>query len=199
MTAFIWDLDGTLIDSYGVFMKALEKTFQAFKLDFDEKTVYDFIKTYSTNQLLKQQTVDFDSLHAKFSAESAKLNEEIQLLPGAYQVLQWAQAQGFQQFIYTHKGKNTYALLEQLNLSSFFTEILTSNNGFKRKPDPEGVNYLLSKYNLDKSSTYYIGDRALDIEVARNSGIQSINFLPAENSLKMDHLTDIMENLQISK
>ena len=34
MTAFIWDLDGTLIDSYEAIMEALEATYRAF--DFQD-------------------------------------------------------------------------------------------------------------------------------------------------------------------
>ena len=44
MTTFIWDLDGTLIDSYDVFLEALSESFANFKLPFDRQTVYNFIK-----------------------------------------------------------------------------------------------------------------------------------------------------------
>jgi len=50
----------------------------------------------------------------------------------------------------------------------------------------------LNKYALDPKATYYIGDRKLDVEVAMNSGIQSINFLEAKTSQKIDKLTDII-------
>ena len=61
-------------------------------------------------------------------------------------------------------------------MESYFTEILTSQSGFARKPNPEAATYLLDKYQLDSEKTYYIGDRTLDVEFAQNSGIQSINF-----------------------
>ena len=64
-----------------------------------------------------------------------------------------------------------------LDLLQYFTEILTNQSGFARKPNPEAAVYLLEKYDLDPEETYYIGDRTLDIEFAQNSGIQSINFL----------------------
>ena len=43
--------------------------------------------------------------------------------------------------------------------------------------NPEGVDYLVDKYQLDRSETYYIGDRTLDVDLADNAGIGSINFL----------------------
>ncbi len=112
---------------------------------------------------------------------------------GAKEVLDWTQKEKIQNFIYTHKGKNAYDLLNQLEISPYFLEIVTSENGFKRKPHPEAINYLLEKYKLKPEETYYIGDRILDTEAAHNSGIQSINFLSAKNSQQINKLTDIIQ------
>ena len=60
-------------------------------------------------------------------------------------------------------------------------EILTMEDGFKRKPDPEAINYLVDKYNLNKNFTYYVGDRHLDIDSANNAGIRSIFFKPEDS------------------
>lgn len=78
-------------------------------------------------------------------------------------------------------------------MESYFTEILTSQSGFERKPSPEAANYLLDKYQLDFEKTYYIGDRTLDVEFAQNSGIQSINFLESsyEGNQRIQVLADI--------
>ena len=196
MTAFIWDLDGTLIDSYGAFMEALEEVFARYDLTFDKEKVYNFIKTKSVNAFLQQQAADFEALKSAFTAASSARNAEVTVLPGAREILDWAKQKGIRNFVYTHKGQNAYPLLEQLGLLEAFEEVVTSHNGFPRKPHPAGVDYLLDKYNLDKATTFYIGDRSLDIEVAKNAGVQSINFLPAENSWQIDQLTDI-ENLSI--
>ena len=122
-------------------------------------------------------------------------NAHIQLMDGAKTILAWAQEADIQQFVYTHKGKNAYQILADLEILDYFTEIVTTANGFARKPDPEGVNYLVEKYQLDKTSTYYIGDRTLDVDVAFNSGIQSINFCDYRPTLnqKIDHLLDIKQ------
>ena len=78
-------------------------------------------------------------------------------------------------------------------MESFFTEILTSQSGFSRKPSPEAATYLIDKYELDSRNTYYIGDRILDVEFAQNSGIQSINFLESsyEGNQRIQALADI--------
>ena len=53
--------------------------------------------------------------------------------------------------------------------------MVTSANGFARKPQPEAIEYLVEKYDLDKASTYYVGDRRIDVEAAENAGVKSIN------------------------
>lgn len=193
MTTFIWDLDGTLIDSYEVFLEALSESFANFNLPFDRETVYNFIKGQSVNALLKEQTVPFQEIKEDFTVNSTAKNEKIKLMASAKEVLDWTQKEKIQNFIYTHKGKNAYDLLNQLEISPYFLEIVTSENGFKRKPHPEAINYLLEKYKLKPEETYYIGDRILDIEAAHNSGIHSINFLSAKNSQQINKLTDIIQ------
>lgn len=190
MTIFIWDLDGTLIDSYEVFLEALSESFANFNRPFDRETVYNFIKGQSVNALLKEQPVPFQEIKEDLTANSTAKNDKIKLMVGAKEVLDWTQKEKIQNFIYTHKGKNAYDLLNQLEISPYFLEIVTSENGFKRKPHPEAINYLLKKYKLKPEETYYIGDRILDIEAAHNSGIQSINFLSAINSQQINKLTD---------
>ena len=112
---------------------------------------------------------------------------------GAKEVLDWTQKENIQNFIYTHKGKNSFDLLKQLGISSYFLEVVTSENNFKRKPNPEAINYLVKKYNLKTDETYNIGDRKLDIEAAHNSGLGSINFLSSANSQEIKKLTDIIK------
>ncbi len=99
---------------------------------------------------------------------------------GAREVLAWADKQGIQQFVYTHKGDNALTILLRFGVDAYFTEILTSQSGFARKPSPEAATYLISKYQPDR--TFYIGDRTLDRILLQNSSIQSINFLGAPRS-----------------
>ena len=193
MTTFIWDLYGTLIDSYDVFLEALSESFANFKLPFDRQTVYNFIKEESVNSLLEKQAVSFEKIKEDFTNNSTSKNDKIKLMVGAKEVLDWTQKENIQNFIYTHKGKNAFDLLKQLGISSYFLEVVTSENNFKRKPNPEAINYLVKKYNLKTDETYNIGDRKLDIEAAHNSGLGSINFLSSANSQEIKKLTDIIK------
>ena len=196
-TAFIWDLDGTLLDSYEAILSGIEETFAQFSIPYDKEQVREFILKFSVQDLLVQvaeeRKLDVEMLNQVRAQSLAEKNAQVVLMPGAREVLKWAEESGIQQFVYTHKGNNALTILRGLGLESYFTEILTSQSGFARKPSPEAATYLLDKYQLDSEKTYYIGDRTLDVEFAQNSGIQSINFLEStyEGNHRIQELADI--------
>ena len=196
-TAFIWDLDGTLLDSYEAILSGIEETFGQFSIPYDKESVREFILKYSVQDLLEQvaeeRNLDAEVLNQVRAQSLSEKNAQVVLMPGAREVLAWADQAGIQQFVYTHKGDNAFTILRDLGLESFFTEILTSQSGFSRKPSPEAATYLIDKYELDSRNTYYIGDRILDVEFAQNSGIQSINFLESsyEGNQRIQILADI--------
>ena len=196
-TAFIWDLDGTLLDSYEAILSGIEETFAQFSISYDKEQVREFILKFSVQDLLEQvaeeRKLDAEVLNQVRAQSLAEKNAQVILMPGAHEVLAWAKETGIQQFVYTHKGDNAFTILRDLGLESYFTEILTSQSGFARKPSPEAATYLLDKYQLNPEKTYYIGDRTLDVEFAQNSGIQSINFLESsyEGNHRIQALADI--------
>ena len=196
-TAFIWDLDGTLLDSYEAILSGIEETFGQFSIPYDKEQVREFILKFSVQDLLMQvaeeRKIDVEVLNQVRAQSLAEKNAQVVLMPGAREVLAWAKETGIQQFVYTHKGDNAFTILRDLGLESHFTEILTSQSGFARKPSPEAANYLIDKYQLNHDNTYYIGDRTLDVEFAQNSGIQSINFLEStyEGNHRIQALADI--------
>lgn len=196
-TAFIWDLDGTLLDSYEAILSGIEETFAQFSIPYDKEQVREFILKFSVQDLLVQvaeeRKLGVEVLNQVRAQSLAEKNAQVALMLGAREVLAWADQVGIRNFVYTHKGDNAFAILRDLGLESYFTEILTSQSGFARKPSPEAAIYLLDKYQLNPDNTYYIGDRTLDVKFAQNSGIQSINFLESsyEGNHRIQSLTDI--------
>lgn len=203
--AFIWDLDGTLLDSYDAILAGLEETYAHYQLPFDRASIKDYILKHSVQDLLvvvaAEYQLDVTDLNHRRAESLAEKNAQVLLMEGARDVLSWAKDAGIEQFVYTHKGENALVILRDLGLESFFKEILTSQSGFARKPNPEAARYLMKKYGLEPENTYYIGDRSLDIDFARNSQIQSINFLPSdyEGNHQMKTLRDIPSVLSLEK
>ncbi|WP_031576691.1 HAD-IA family hydrolase [Streptococcus parasanguinis] len=203
--ALIWDLDGTLLDSYDAILAGLEETYASYQLPFDRASIKDYILKHSVQDLLvevaEEHQLDVTDLNLRRAESLAEKNAQVLLMEGARDVLSWAKDAGIEQFVYTHKGENALVILRDLGLESFFTEILTSQSGFARKPDPEAAIYLMKKYGLHPEKIYYIGDRSLDVDFARNSQIQSINFLPSDyqDNHQMKTLRDIPSVLSLEK
>ena len=204
-TAFIWDLDGTLLDSYEAILSGIEETYAQFSIPYDKEQVREFILKYSVQDLLarvaEDRNLDVEVLNQVRAQSLAEKNAQVVLMPGARDVLAWAEEAGIQQFVYTHKGDNALTILRDLGLESYFMEILTSQSGFARKPSPEVATYLIDKYQLNHDNTYYIGDRTLDVEFAQNSGIQSINFLESiyEGNHRIQALVDISHIFEVER
>ena len=53
-TAFIWDLDGTLLDSYEAILSGIEETYAQFSIPYDKEQVREFILKFSVQDLLEQ-------------------------------------------------------------------------------------------------------------------------------------------------
>ena len=204
-TAFIWDLDGTLLDSYEAILLGIEETFGQFSIPYDKEKVREFILKFSVQDLLarvaEDRNLDVEVLNQVRAQSLAEKNVQVVLMLGAREVLNWADQVGIQQFVYTHKGDNALTILRDLGLESYFMEILTSQSGFARKPSPEAATYLIDKYQLNHDNTYYIGDRTLDVEFAQNSGIQSINFLESiyEGNHRIQALVDISHIFEVER
>lgn len=197
---FVWDLDGTLIDSYPAILRSLEGTYAVFDWNFDKKAVYDYILAHSVGQLLgemaEQHSLEVQTVKAFFSEDLKKRDHELLLFSDTKTILEWTQDKGIQNFVYTHKGSNTEHVLKMLGISSYFTEALHSQSGFARKPDPEAMDYLVEKYSLDRKYTYYIGDRKLDMDFALKSQVQSINLEQPDSSYN-HHVASLSEIAQL--
>lgn len=200
-STFIWDLDGTLLDSYEAILAGIQETYEQYKLPFDREEVKQFILRYSVKDLLVRDAdkydLDSDELNRVRATSLKEKNAQIPLMTGAVEILNWTAEQGIQNFVYTHKSDNAFQVLEDLGVRDHFTEILTSDSGFSRKPSPEALLFLIDKYGLDRENTYYIGDRLLDVETAVNAGIHSINLQidGVEQNWKIVSLLDIKQIL----
>ena len=88
-------------------------------------------------------------------------------------------------FLLTHRGKSAIELLKHYDIYKYFTECVTKEYNFERKPNPDALVYLMEKYQFNKGDIIMVGDRKIDIETARNANIQSayVKFNKMENNL----------------
>lgn len=208
--AFIWDLDGTLLDSYEVIISSLQDTFQEFGLSIPREILLQGAIRGSVTELIQQAQertgIPFERILARYSRISGDRKLRISLMPHSKEALEALSDAGAENFVFTHRGATTRAVLDNLNLTECFREVITSQSGFPRKPAGDAVRYLMEKYGLDPDRTFYVGDRSIDMECARNAGVRGVLYLPpqsvgqptgAENCIVRDLLE--IRNLIISE
>lgn len=182
MKAFIWDLDGTLLDSYDVIVGSLYQIYLEKGFDIDKKEILHDVINESVSYFVKKMEqkigVPFDDLKDRYTVISHNAKGNIKAMKHAKEILEFIKNKGIPNYVFTHRGVTTESVLKNIGIFEYFDEIVTSVHGFERKPSPAGINYFVEKYNLDRNETYYVGDRPMDIKCANNAHIKSILYLP---------------------
>ena len=183
MTALIWDLDGTLLDSYGVIVSSLRQTLAELGMDMDGEEIRRRATEGSVSDVVRFAEAKtgrpFREIKERSSAISGGRYLEIAAIPHAAGALEQTAALGAVHFVYTHRGSTTMPVLEHLGLDCFFKEVVSSLNGFPRKPAPDALLYLMEKYRLERDRVFYVGDRTLDVDCAKNAGVRSVLYSPS--------------------
>ena len=67
----------------------------------------------------------------------------------------------------------TLQMLEGLGIDLHFFRVYGGNSFPEKKPDPIGLNALIAESGAARSRTIMVGDSAVDVETARNAGVQA--------------------------
>lgn len=180
--SFIWDLDGTLLDSYPIISSSLYDALLEAGCKVDPDELMDVIRFKSVNEYIAliKTRVDIEPSAVAARCRSIRMGrlQETGAMKNALSCLEALKDMGCRHFVYTHSGSEIIPVLERTGLLPLFTEVLTMESGFPRKPDPAAINYLCEKYAIDKNDCYYVGDRELDVLAAHNAEIKGILFIP---------------------
>lgn len=112
---------------------------------------------------------------------------------------------GIEEMLFTlHKAgvmlavaSNKYQIATEKLVSHYFPgiefiSVLGQRTGIPIKPDPEIVHEIMTKANVSKADTLYIGDSGVDMQTAHNSGIDAVavswGFRPREELLSYNPL-----------
>ena len=187
-TAVIWDLDGTLLDSYGIIVNSLYQIYFEKGIVLDKKEImYDVINesvSFFIKKMEQQYGVPFDDLKDRYSIISGAEKLNIKAMAHAKEILEYLKNKGIPSYVFTHRGKTTVTVLNNIGIASYFEDMVTSLDNFARKPSPDGLNHLIEKHHLDKENTYYIGDRPMDIKCANNAHVKSVMYIPNQSVAK---------------
>ncbi|WP_421385331.1 HAD-IA family hydrolase [Bacillus salacetis] len=161
----LWDFDGTLFDTYPAYTKVLSTVLGE---TVDEKEIYGKLKVSYSHaidyyKVPEDKQEEMMQLREKLSPEDMKPFEHVE------EILKWAD----KNVIMTHKSRDgVLAILDHYGWRDYFSDIVTIDDGYARKPDPESYVYLHNKHHIDLA----IGDRELDLLPAKKLGIATCIF-----------------------
>lgn len=172
----IWDLDGTLFDTYpaiaGAFQAALAELGKDVPLDWIESLAKKSIGFCETT-LAKHYCLSEEEIDQKFVERYDLVEFERQLpFPGVPMLCEYICSIGGKNVIVTHRRQvGTSRLLTVHRLAGFFAGSVTQDDGYPKKPDPAAFEAAIEKYNLRRVETLAVGDRDIDILAGQAAGL----------------------------
>ena len=199
----IFDFDGTIADSKECSIVATQKSFK--ERGLEEPTV-NLIEYYMGIPIEKSfslmSSVDLDDHQLEALIKTFRQNYKevessyLKLYKHMTEKLQ-SLSKDKQLFVVSSKKTDVLILnLEILDIDHLFTEVIGSDKVNHYKPSPDGINYILNKYQLENEETIYIGDAIFDMQMANSAkvascavtwGTHSIEELKSENPTYIIH------------
>lgn len=172
----IWDVDGTLFDTY----PAIARAFQIALSDLGKDASLDWIEGLARISLGSCVTAlanhcqldEEDIAHAFGERYDHTPPEEQPPFPGVITVCEHICTLGGRNVIVTHRGhEGTNELLAAHGMTRYFTGCLARDDGYPRKPDPAAFEAIVKTHNLQREETMVVGDRDIDILAGQAAGV----------------------------
>jgi phosphoglycolate phosphatase len=101
------------------------------------------------------------------------LLDHTRLYPGVREVLEHFHSR--HQAVITNKPQDFYRrILDGLDVSRFFVEIIGGDAGYPHKPDPAAALELMRQLEIAPHETVFVGDSLIDVETARRAEVGTV-------------------------
>jgi phosphoglycolate phosphatase-like HAD superfamily hydrolase len=196
----IWDLDGTLFDTYPAFTEAFLEALNDFHYDADPAWVLSLTKInfgHCASVLASHFHLTQEEVEGAFWKHylAMPLNTQF-LMPRAKDLCAYMVRLGGMNVIVTHRDRaSTSAILKTHGVEALFTDFIAGDDGFPLKPDPSGVEAIITRNDIDKQQSLLVGDREMDIEAGLASGVRTCLMDVRGGSSRADFLVDDLHQL----
>ena len=176
---FIFDLDGTLIDSgedIALSVNELRARLDCAPLPVDE------VRTFVGDGVQKLLERAFSDRPAEIVARAKgmylpiyrrRLLDHTTPYPGVVPGLEALEESGCISTVLTNKPlRESLAILDGLGLRRYFRSVLGGDSFDRKKPDPIGVRHLLDEARMDPELALFVGDSRVDFQTSRNAGVR---------------------------
>lgn len=176
---FIFDLDGTLIDSRGDLTAAINHMRIHYGL---EPLTQDVVCSYIGNgvyklveRALQGAAVDVDeAVQVNLDYYCKNMTTHTYLYEGVKEGIATLVDAGHKVAVLTNKtGEPSREILDFFELSPFFCAVIGGGDVPNLKPKPDGVFKCMDVAGVDKDRVWMIGDHYTDLAVAENADVKS--------------------------
>ena len=199
---YIFDLDGTIINSSKEVLLCFEKAFEKANYEIDKSRLTPNVIGPPLNEIIKLiapgiQETDINKVVEYFrELYDFEENDISEFYQGIPEVLTTLKNMNKKLFIATYKPeKPTMRIIKQFHLDKFY-DIYTIDKFGKHITKTEMINDIIEKYSLNKSETMMIGDAPSDVICAKEAGVLAIGVLwgYGENKEPLIKNSDIVIN-----
>jgi len=182
--AVLFDLDGTLVDSVGAYLKIARIAAEPFGLEVTEEYVRYVLSTGSNfwKGLIAPNQRDGDAIVKEMATRAARewpqiLREFVTLFEGVEQTLDALQCRGIRLGVVSGARPEIVDLLREKGILDRFETIILGTDVSRGKPDPEGICQALKLLNLKPDMALYVGDTPIDIQASHSAGVRAVSVL----------------------
>jgi len=181
MKLLIFDLDGTLIDSKLDLVHAVNATRAWMKLPaISEELVASYVGNGAPVLVRRALGPDASTAEVDRALEyflgyyRDHMLDHTRLYPGVQEALDRMLAAGSKLAVLTNKPvRFSQAIIDGLGLSTHFFRVYGGNSFDQKKPDPIGIETLLTESGVGRDRTIMVGDSGVDIRTARNANVKA--------------------------
>jgi HAD superfamily hydrolase (TIGR01509 family) len=180
--AFIFDLDGTLVDTVGTRIAAWLRTFAEEEIGADQAQVAALIG--SDGRRLARVVAEAagrpidneraEAIDRRSGEIYSELNRDPRPLPGARKLLQALEQRGVRWAIATSsRPEQVDASVASIGLPARPT-IVDGSHVANAKPAPDLLLYAARELGVQPERTWYVGDSVWDMQAARAAGMRAV-------------------------
>jgi phosphoglycolate phosphatase len=172
---FIFDLDGTLVDSYTPIAESLNYALNRFGIEAIPEARVRRMVGHGLEELIRETAGEKNLREGVRLFRENYRNvylEKTSLLPGVGKTLEALHRRGAAMAVATNKPAFfSEKILEHLGLSGYMEIVLGPEKVEHPKPHPEMIERILARFRLGGDAVLYVGDMVIDIETARRAGL----------------------------
>lgn len=179
----VFDLDGTIVytieDIAASLNRALEKNGFPKLSEREVQAIVGHSTAYMCQNALPDDAREtcWKQLHRDFQEDYYRhCCDHSHPYEGVLRTLSRLKKAGVRLAVVSNKPhKDTTRVIETLFLRDTFCMVLGMMEKYRKKPDPEPLEFVLNYLGVEKKDAIYVGDSDVDVEFARNTGLDCVS------------------------